>query len=146
MKLTEKETAEVEKLLSSFEKRARASRRFRWASLAVPLFLLGSGVYILSMMWHRVPGLQSTYEGLLPEGQIKGSDVENYVKIQGTLLYSYILLYGAGLLQIVVGILLLIKTAANWNKGTRDLLIAKILRSKWDDEKVNYDATIQRDN
>ncbi len=75
-----------------------------------------------------------------------GSDVERYVGIQISFLWLRIMLYGTGLLQISGGILLLIKTATDWNKGTRDLLIAKILRSKWEDEKANYDATIQRDN
>ncbi len=145
MKLTEEEMLKVEKLLSGFEKRARTSKWSRWVSLAIPLFLLGSGVYLLSM-WHRVSGLQSAYDGLLPEGQIVGSDVERYVEMQVIFLWSNLMIYGAGLLQIVVGISLSIKNAMDWNKGTRDLLIAKILRSKWEDEKANYDAAIQRDN
>ena len=146
MKLTEKETAEVEKLLSGFEKRAGASKRHRWVLLAGSLFLLGSGVFALCML-HYVFRLQSTHKGLWTiEGQITGLQIETYVRMQLLFTWLHIVLYGLGLFQIVMGISLSIKTATDWNKGTRDLLIAKILRGKWEDEKVNYDATIQRDN
>lgn len=134
MKLTEDEIADVEKLLSNFEKGARAGRRHWWPPLIGGMVAMGAAVTCLCLSFHLL-NLRTTHQWVWQDPP-SGWEIESYVKVQNAITGGWLVTYGMGIFALCVGMHVLTKTLQARYGGTRRLLIARILRAKWDEEKA----------
>jgi hypothetical protein len=147
MKLTEKETVLVERLLNCYEKKTASWARKRWVLLGLAIIGICASAYVAISAFADLRS-QASYDIVEVIESDKSLTQENahlwavgmmvkIAKIFELRQEMLVLIYleaTSGFLIGVFSICLLVIIIRRWNMDERDALICKVLRAKWQDE------------
>ena len=128
MKLTDNEIETLETHLCGFEKRAARRGSLAWVYMGTSLFF----VLLMALAWsalrHHAAGV---YEGIqvFIEGGVTARPDH----------MSRLYLLSGGVVFLVsahMAVWSLVQAIKSWRRGPRELIIAKVLRAKWEEEKA----------
>lgn len=135
MKLTEDEIACVEKLLSNFEKGTRTSREHRWRQ-RIGIVVLVAVAVMFFWYSYRILNLRAAHQKVWMNDPPSGREIESYVKVQNVITGGWLMTFGLGILALSRVTHVLIEILQARHGRTRKVLIARILRAKWEEEKA----------
>jgi len=121
MPMTKDELADLDKLLRRMEKKAKAWTWARWIPVVLGLLILGCGAWLLLKLPHAwVAGIS--------KDSSKPVDASDLMFARLSTIYVCLLL-AAGLVQVVLGGIMLTSSLCRWRKGHHDLLLVKMARA-----------------
>ena len=129
MKLTDNEIETLETHLCGFEKRAGRRGSLAWVYLGMCLFFLVLMAFAWSLLHHHIAGAYESMQG--------GAAVRDAAASRRHMGGPY--LFAAGvvfLLSVHMTVWSLVQAVKSWRQGPKELVIAKVLRAKWDEEKA----------
>ena len=128
MNLTDNEIETLETHLCGFEKRAAGRGSLAWVYLGMSLFF----VLLMALAWsalrHHAAGM---YEGI--QVFIEGGVTARPDHMSRLYLLSAGVVFLFSAHMVVWSFMQAIKS---WRQGPKELVIAKVLRAKWDEEKA----------
>ncbi len=128
MKLTDKEIETLETHLYRFERRAGRRGALAWVHLGICLFFLALMAFAWGRLCHHVAGAYGGMQvriasGVTPRGRHMSG--------------LYMLSAGAVFLfSVHMVVWSFVQAVKSWRQGPKELIIAKVLRAKWDQEKA----------
>lgn len=137
LNLTEDEKALIQEYAKSMEKRSKHWCFTRWMNIVVGLILIIAGIwfYIMSFTFlEDDPYVQRFYDIYrIPNSSI---EYEIFYMISPDSVKWYSRYQLVGLLSFVIGIVCIGFALFCWNRHLRDSIIAKILREKLEEDKI----------
>jgi len=134
VKLTEEEMALAEKWISRLDKDARARRGYRWSHLV--LTLLSICAVVLWFWFASIAFRRCWLDGELWLGDtVTPESVQLNIKAHSTDMAVVLVSFGMAVFFMCVSASMIAQTVRAWRTWPRDLLIAKILRAKLDEER-----------
>ena len=135
MKLTTEEIALAEKMLLRHERDVH-KRRHRWLGLTLAILVCVIGVFWLGSAGWLFHTLWTPNEGILGLEDASVASIRIYVEMQNLAMGGMLFALGMGVWLLNIGLISLLGVVHKWRSGPADLLVAKLLRTKWDEEKA----------
>jgi hypothetical protein len=135
VKLTDEELVLAEKWISRLDKDARARRGYRWSHLALTVLAVCLAGFLL---WFSRTRFHNWWGdgGLYPGNLVPPESVQFECKMQSIGMAVVLCSFGMAMVFIFVSASMIVQTVRAWRTWPRDLLIAKLLRAKLDEEKA----------
>jgi hypothetical protein len=125
MPLAKEELAEVDKLLGQMEKNARAWRFTRWLLIGCGLLTIGLAVWLFML------GVSILKSAIPVEPSSSVSSVDLLMPMM------FCQAYTLGIILGCFGVSVLCSSLVNWNKGRKDGLLIKLVRSYVEGQRPN---------
>ncbi|TET35383.1 MAG: hypothetical protein E3J72_11285 [Planctomycetota bacterium] len=134
LNLTPSEIKLADRLITGLNKGSRFWRWNRWIALTSGIFMLGIGVWALSISIKSIFSI-AEIEWIYRDGKITQSAVEFYIQEHLSYILISVIAYTMAIVNGLIGISVIFGALIRWNRHRRDALIAKVLRAEFDRER-----------